>query len=347
MDVKLIVIEGDISVKEVPVTLPSVIGRGRDVGVTLRHPLISRRHCELFESDGRMHVRDLNSLNGTYVDHNNIDEAIVPSGSLLTVGGFTFKVDYEDAGEPANTVHASSDASTISSGDDLAVAFEKMTSDLDSVDTEPVLAATEEEPQADLELGSLMDLAEAEEDAEETTEGTAEGTAEGDAQFELNDPETPPAAPVPEVAPEVDVIIEDVGPPVQSVSDEIDLDAMFSEELVASTPDVTEEPMMDLEEVAEPMMDLEEVAEPMMDLEEVAEPVAEPPAPVASPEEEIMDLGLVELEELEELPEGEVLADKETPADAVNELEIVDPPQQAAPAKDDDDDLNSFLNKLK
>ena len=323
MDVKLIVIEGDISVKEVPVTLPSVIGRGRDVGVTLRHPLISRRHCELFESDGRMHVRDLNSLNGTYVDHNNIDEAIVPSGSLLTVGGFTFKVDYEDAGEPANTVHASSDASTISSGDDLAVAFEKMTSDLDSVDTEPVLAATEEEPQADLELGSLMDLAEAEEDAEETTEGTAEG----DAQFELNDPETPPAAPVPEVAPEVDVIIEDVGPPVQSVSDEIDLDAMFSEELVASTPGVTEEPMMDLEEVAEP--------------------VAEPPAPVASPEEEIMDLGLVELEELEELPEGELLADKETPADAVNELEIVDPPQQAAPAKDDDDDLNSFLNKLK
>ena len=331
MDVKLIVIEGDISVKEVPVTLPSVIGRGRDAGVTLRHPLISRRHCELFESDGRMHVRDLNSLNGTYVDHNNIDEAIVPSGSLLTVGGFTFKVDYEDAGEPANTVHASSDASTISSGDDLAVAFEKMTSDLDSVDTEPVLAATEEEPQADLELGSLMDLAEAEEDA----------------QFELNDPETPPAAPVPEVAPEVDVIIEDVGPPVQSVSDEIDLDAMFSEEPEASTPDVTEEPMLDLEEVAEPVMDLEEVAEPVMDLEEVAEPVSEPPAPVASPEEEIMDLGLVELEELEELPEGEALADKETPADAVNELEIVDPPQQAAPAKDDDDDLNSFLNKLK
>jgi pSer/pThr/pTyr-binding forkhead associated (FHA) protein len=335
MDVKLIVIEGDISVKEVQVTLPSVIGRGRDAGVTLRHPLISRRHCELFESDGRMHVRDLNSLNGTYVDHNNIDEAIVPSGSLLTVGGFTFKVEYEDAGEPANTVHVSSDASTISSGDDLAAAFEKMTGDLDSVDTEPVLAATEEEPQADLELGSLMDLAEAEEDTE------------GDTEIELNDPETPPAAPVPEVAPEVDVIIEDVGPPVQSVSDEIDLDAMFSEDLATSTPEVTEEPMLDLEEVAEPVMDLEEVAEPVMDLEEVAEPVSEPPAPVASPEVEIMDLGLVELEELEELPEGEALADKETPADAVDELEIVDPPQQAAPAKDDDDDLNSFLNKLK
>ena len=108
MDVKLIVVEGDTSAEEVPVTLPAVIGRGRNAGVTLRHPLISREHCELFESDGRVHVRDKNSLNGTYVDHNNIDEVVVPTGSLLTVGGFTFRVDYNDPGSVAGTVDGSS-----------------------------------------------------------------------------------------------------------------------------------------------------------------------------------------------------------------------------------------------
>ena len=144
MDVKLIVVEGDTSADEVSVTLPAVIGRGRDAGVTLRHPLISRRHCELSESNGRMHVKDLNSLNGTFVDHNNIDEAVVPTGSLLTVGGYTFRVDYQDAGSGTQI----EDADTVNSGDDLAAAFAKMTDDSDTA-----------EQGADLNLGSLMDLA--------------------------------------------------------------------------------------------------------------------------------------------------------------------------------------------
>ena len=192
MDVKLIVVEGDTSADEVSVTLPAVIGRGRDAGVTLRHPLISRRHCELFESNGRMHAKDLNSLNGTFVDHNNIDEAVVPTGSLLTVGGYTFRVDYQDAGSGTQV----EDADTVNSGDDLAAAFAKMTDDSDSADTEV--------QEADLNLGSLMDLA---------------------------------GADVMDEVPETGETKQAETPAVQNVNEELDLNAMFNEQTPAAGAD--------------------------------------------------------------------------------------------------------------
>ena len=206
MDVKRIVVEGDTSADEVPVTLPAVIGRGRDAGVTLRHPLISRRHCELYESNGRMHVKDLNSLNGTFVDHNNIDEAVVPTGSLLTVGGYTFRVDYQDAGS-VNGGSEQLDASPAASGgDDLAEAFAKMTDDSDSTDTA--------EQEAELNLGSLMDLAGA--DVLDEVADTGER--------------------------------KQVGPPaVQNVNEELDLNAMFSEQ----TPAAGEEDVLELKDLDE------------------------------------------------------------------------------------------------
>ena len=202
MDVKLIVVEGDTSADEVSVTLPAVIGRGRDAAVMLRHPLISRRHCELYESNGRMHVKDLNSLNGTFVDHNNIDEAVVPTGSLLTVGGYTFRVDYQDAGSGTQV----EDADTVNSGDDLAAAFAKMTDDSDSTDTA--------EQEAELNLGSLMDLAGADVVDEVADTG------------EKKQAETPA---------------------VQNVNEELDLNAMFNEQ----TPAAGAEDVLELKDLDE------------------------------------------------------------------------------------------------
>jgi len=344
MDVKLIVVEGDTSAEEVPVTLPAVIGRGRNAGVTLRHPLISREHCELFESEGRVHVRDKNSLNGTYVDHNNIDEVVVPTGSLLTVGGFTFRVDYIDPGSVAGTADGSSEASTISAGDDLAAAFQQMTNEIDSAETDLDLDAISEEQApaeavvaeespaeeqaADLNLGSLMELA----------GGTEETPAEiGELETtEREVSETP-----------VDIPAEVQAPAVQDVDAEIDLNAMFTEQLAEETPQAEPaapeaEPMLDLGAIAEPAAP---EVDPMLDLGAIAEPAA----PEAEP---MLDLGAIaepaapaqddalELVDLDEMP----------PANAVpaEELEIVDPEQQPPPVTDgDDDDLKSFLNNFK
>jgi hypothetical protein len=97
MKAKLIVVGGDAKAAEVKLKLPTVIGRGREANLTLPHPLVSRKHCEIFEDRGRLCVRDLGSLNGTYVNNERISEATsLPSGDLLTVGAVTFRAVYAE-----------------------------------------------------------------------------------------------------------------------------------------------------------------------------------------------------------------------------------------------------------
>jgi|CXWL01.1.fsa_nt_gi pSer/pThr/pTyr-binding forkhead associated (FHA) protein len=95
MNAKLIVVGGTTSTTEVKLRLPAVIGRGRSVQVTIPHSLVSRQHCEISESKGRLLVRDLDSMNGTYVGDERITEAILEPGALLTVGTVTFRAIYE------------------------------------------------------------------------------------------------------------------------------------------------------------------------------------------------------------------------------------------------------------
>ena len=96
MEVKLVVVGGDAKPTEINVKLPAIIGRGRSAALTLPHPLVSRQHCELFESGGKLFVRDLGSLNGTFVGEEKIEEAALDSGSLLTIGNVTFRPIYGD-----------------------------------------------------------------------------------------------------------------------------------------------------------------------------------------------------------------------------------------------------------
>ena len=101
LKVKLVVVGGDAQSKEVQLRLPTVIGRGRDVNLTLPHALVSRRHAELFEKNGILYVRDLGSLNGTYVNNRKInsDQLLAPN-ELLTLGNVTFRAMYEADGIP-------------------------------------------------------------------------------------------------------------------------------------------------------------------------------------------------------------------------------------------------------
>ena len=93
---KLVVVGGDTKYSEVPLSYPSVIGRGSDCDITLRHPLVSRRHCEILAVDGHLRVRDLGSLNGTFVGKERISECELFPGELLTVGTVTFRAVYGD-----------------------------------------------------------------------------------------------------------------------------------------------------------------------------------------------------------------------------------------------------------
>jgi pSer/pThr/pTyr-binding forkhead associated (FHA) protein len=95
MEAKLVVVAGDAPARQYDLTLPTIIGRSRSVGLVVPNPLVSRQHCELFESGGQLMVRDLGSLNGTFVgDMRVAQEAALDPGHLLTVGSVTFRAVY-------------------------------------------------------------------------------------------------------------------------------------------------------------------------------------------------------------------------------------------------------------
>jgi len=95
MDVKLVVVGGETKTTEVQLKLPTVVGRGKEASLTLPHPLVSRRHTEIYEEDGKLFVRDLGSLNGTFVNNERIEDASeLPAGNLLTIGTVTFRAVY-------------------------------------------------------------------------------------------------------------------------------------------------------------------------------------------------------------------------------------------------------------
>jgi len=106
LNAKLVVVGGDVKTAEIKLRLPSTVGRGRGTTIMLPHPLVSRQHCELFESNGQLMVRDLGSLNGTFVNNQRITESPLPPGELLTIGTVTFRAMYDaqpDSQPPAGT----------------------------------------------------------------------------------------------------------------------------------------------------------------------------------------------------------------------------------------------------
>jgi hypothetical protein len=99
MQVTLIVVEGQARKREVVLELPAIIGRSRAAAVTIGDAKVSRHHCELFEAGGLVMVRDNNSLNGTFVDGQQVKECVIRPGARLTVGPLTFVVLYEPSEE--------------------------------------------------------------------------------------------------------------------------------------------------------------------------------------------------------------------------------------------------------
>ncbi|MCH2611551.1 MAG: FHA domain-containing protein [Pirellulales bacterium] len=107
MNVKLSVIKDGEVYKQLTVALPVVIGRGTEAGLTIKHPLVSRKHCELFAAEGSVQVKDLFSLNGTFVDGDRVDtQAVVATGSELKLGVVEMTVEFSEVLDaPSTAVH--------------------------------------------------------------------------------------------------------------------------------------------------------------------------------------------------------------------------------------------------
>src|SRR5437899_2108972 len=53
---------------------PAIVGRSSDCDHQISHPLISRRHCAFDLQDDEIWVRDMGSLNGTYLNGERLEE---------------------------------------------------------------------------------------------------------------------------------------------------------------------------------------------------------------------------------------------------------------------------------
>ncbi|MEA1950458.1 MAG: FHA domain-containing protein [Planctomycetota bacterium] len=102
LEAKLTVVGGKASKRTVALQLPTSIGRSRDADLTVPHPQISRKHCELVEADGLILVRDAGSLNGTYVNSHRVKEASLPPDATFSIGPLTFRVRYQYDGDPSD-----------------------------------------------------------------------------------------------------------------------------------------------------------------------------------------------------------------------------------------------------
>ena len=69
-----------------PVGGRMTIGKAPDNDLVLSDDTVSRHHCELVKAPDGIHVRDLESTNGTKVDGTRIREATLQPGSVLRVG---------------------------------------------------------------------------------------------------------------------------------------------------------------------------------------------------------------------------------------------------------------------
>jgi len=125
------------------------IGRHDDCVIRIRSTQVSRRHCELFEADGSLIVRDLGSSNGTFVNGDRIEAPrVLHPGDALTVGGVTLRIDATSAAAEAEKERDTAELEVVP---DVAEVVEADEFDLD-FDAE----TTSAEPTDDLDVLDLM-----------------------------------------------------------------------------------------------------------------------------------------------------------------------------------------------
>jgi transcriptional regulator with GAF, ATPase, and Fis domain len=62
------------------------VGKASDNDLVLTDDTVSRHHCEIVRAPDGLHVRDLDSTNGTKIDGTRVREAMVQPGSVLKIG---------------------------------------------------------------------------------------------------------------------------------------------------------------------------------------------------------------------------------------------------------------------
>lgn len=85
----LVVTRGPNVGARVPLSSPvTTAGRHPESDLFLDDVTVSRRHAEIIQRDGAYEVRDVGSLNGTYVNRERVEQAVLHNGDELQIGKF-------------------------------------------------------------------------------------------------------------------------------------------------------------------------------------------------------------------------------------------------------------------
>ncbi len=69
-----------------------IIGRGMNCDITIPGTHLSRQHCELTVKGTRLHVKDLGSSNGTFINEKKVVEGEAKPGDVLRVDVYSFEI---------------------------------------------------------------------------------------------------------------------------------------------------------------------------------------------------------------------------------------------------------------
>jgi len=158
MNAKLLVVIGNTTKREVELQLPAVLGRSREADVTVVHPLISRRHCEISEDNGVLVLRDMASLNGTMIGGRRVEFAPLLPEAEFTIGPLTFRVLYEYDGD-LEAVPETRFAEEVQEPAEAGLDDPAEAEEVPMLEVEDALPA---EPAGELAMPDLMALADAE-----------------------------------------------------------------------------------------------------------------------------------------------------------------------------------------
>lgn len=76
------------------------LGRKPGNDIVLDSPSVSGTHCRITRTDSGWNVEDLESTNGTRVNHRQVTTAELHNGDILTLGSLPLKVEGDDLPPP-------------------------------------------------------------------------------------------------------------------------------------------------------------------------------------------------------------------------------------------------------
>jgi pSer/pThr/pTyr-binding forkhead associated (FHA) protein len=62
------------------------VGRDKTCSIVISHPAVSRKHAKLFLAGPLLHVEDLKSANGTFVNNSRVAKAELKPGDVVRFG---------------------------------------------------------------------------------------------------------------------------------------------------------------------------------------------------------------------------------------------------------------------